>query len=750
MRLGGLRIACLAALACAAIAWADTASAANPSRPSSEEPVLVRADELQYDQERCLTIAKGHVELDQGAQILLADAVTYNQKTDTVTASGHVVLLQPTGDVLFADFVELSDDMRNGFIKDIRVLLSDNSRLAGNTARREAGIRTEIRRAVYSPCELCKADPTRPPVWQIKAEEVVHDKELQLVEYHDATMEIDGIPIFYAPYFSHPDPSVKRASGFLVPSFGAGSNLGFHTTIPYYWAIAPDRDFTFKPMLTTDAGVVLDGEYRQRFSNGITINEASIAAGAGPQTAQASNIGPQTGAIRGHFFGNGEWDIDQNWRAGYFVQRASDQSYLLRYHFPSPTNYLTSHVYAEDFGYDHYGIVRADSFQSLNPAFGDSIEPIALPAASYEWTSAADSIGGRWQLQGSLLDLLHRTGPEVRRASTMAIWHMPFNGAIGDKFEFSASLRGDAYSADHVALTPNSIIVNNPFGASVPVPNNAGTASTLAGRLFPQLALNWRYPLVRTEPGVTALIEPKLALIAGPYGDNPARIPNEDSQGFEFDEMSLFVPNRLPGYDRVDSGQRVDYGLHGELHGTRYGDWETLVGQSYRFDKNDFFQPGSGLNDRLSDIVGRLSLTPNASLDLTYRFRFDKSDFAARRQEATVSTGPASLRASLSFIAFHPGAAGAADTSGDQIGGTISAQLTRYWSIAVNDLRSFGSGAATISSGFSATYRDDCIAVVGSVVQNGIRVGDVNPGVSVLFTLVFKNLGEVSEGVTPE
>jgi LPS-assembly protein len=214
--------------------------------------------------------------------------------------------------------------------------------------------------------------------------------------------------------------------------------------------------------------------------------------------------------------------------------------------------------------------------------------------------------------------------------------------------------------------------------------------------------------------------------------------------------MSLFEPNRLPGYDRVDGGQRVDYGLHGELHGTRYGNWETLVGQSYRFEKNDFFQPGSGLNDRLSDVVGRLSLTPNANLDLAYRFRFDKSDLAARRQEATVSMGPASLRASLSFIAFHPGAAGVAATSGDQIGGAVTAELTRYWSVAVNDLRSFGSGGATISSGFSATYRDDCIAVVGSVVQSGIQVGDVKPGVSVLLTVVFKNLGEVSEGVSPE
>jgi len=218
---------------CALLGAVGGARAAESARPRvSEAPVLISADELQYDQEFGLTVAKGHVELDQADQILLADTVTYNQRTDTVTASGHVSLLQPSGDIVFADFVELSDDMRDGFVKDIRLLLSDRSRLAGNTGRRVNGTRTEIRRAVYSPCELCQDDPRQPPVWQIKAEDVVHDKDLQIVEYHDATMEIDGVPVLWSPYFSHPDPSVKRASGFLVPSMGFSNTLGAHGTIP--------------------------------------------------------------------------------------------------------------------------------------------------------------------------------------------------------------------------------------------------------------------------------------------------------------------------------------------------------------------------------------------------------------------------------------------------------------------------------------------------------------------------------------
>src|SRR6516162_935420 len=176
-------------------------------------PLLFRADEVEYDEQLALTVARGHVEISQGGRTLLADIVSYNQRTDTVTASGNVSFSQPTGEILFAEFMELRDSMNEGFAKNVRMLLDDRSRLAANTARRTNGNRTELRRGVYSPCDLCKNDPSAPPVWRLKAHEIDHDKELQLIEFRDTTMEIDGWPVFYSPYISAPDPSVKREIG---------------------------------------------------------------------------------------------------------------------------------------------------------------------------------------------------------------------------------------------------------------------------------------------------------------------------------------------------------------------------------------------------------------------------------------------------------------------------------------------------------------------------------------------------------
>src|SRR5712692_5402752 len=229
---------------------------------NKKAPIVFQADEVAYDDQLALTVAKGHVEISQGGEILLADTVSYNQRTDTVSASGHVSLLMPTGEVVFADFMELRDSMNDAFAQNVRMLLADRSRLVANTARRVNGNRLELRRGVYSPCDLCKSDPTAPPAWQLKAREVSDDKELQLIEFRDAVLEVDGWPVFYTPYLSQPEPSVKRASGFLMPSFGNSNTNGFHIAIPYFLELGPDKDLTLTPRFTTQGGQLLAAQYR--------------------------------------------------------------------------------------------------------------------------------------------------------------------------------------------------------------------------------------------------------------------------------------------------------------------------------------------------------------------------------------------------------------------------------------------------------------------------------------------------------
>jgi LPS-assembly protein len=740
---------------------------AGAQKRNSNAPIVVRADQIEYNQDLALTIARGHVEISQNGEVLLADTVTYNQRTDTMTASGNVSLSQPTGEILFTDYMELRDAMNEGFAKDVRMLLTDHSRLAANTGRRTKGNRTELKRAVYSPCDLCKDDPSAPPGWQFKAREIDHDKELKLVEFHDVTMEIDGWPIFYTPYLSTPDPSVKRASGFLPPSFGGSNDVGAQVLIPYFLVLGPDKDLTLLPRFTTKAGPVLAGEYNERFGNGLIYGQGSINR-SNPNESGSSG----DDEIRGNINENSVFDLNDTWRTGLDLQRVSDQSYLLQFGYGNPPlNAEISRGYLE--GFDRQGSTDVDTyaFQPLLTGLGTSTQPIVLPVINRNWQSDPDALGGRWNLNANLLDIVRATGTQTRRLSLGSEWVRSFRDGIGGQYDFSASVRGDGYwindlSTESNPELPSAYFPINGMPATDPVNPNFVT-----GRAFPQVGLKWSYPLIHPGQTLTPLIEPIAGVYAGPNGGNQRKIPDEDSLSFDYDDSMLFRRDRLAGYDILDTGQRVDYGLKLGLYDNTGGSYRALVGQSYRAEPNPFLPPGSGAEKRLSDVVGRVVLSPSGYLDLIYRFRLDGTDFSYREQQATITTGPANLKVSANYIlipAQVPSDVVTSPTTGtavlygkqEQLSFSATAKLTRYWSVQgsetinltgssniVNGIVTTTASSSSLYASLSAIYQDECMAVVGALTQSGIRNGAVTPGYSVLFSVVFKNLGEVGGNI---
>ena len=760
----GFVAAALALCIAGSTAFAQLGLHGEGQKTNKNAPVVFQADEVQYDDEHGLTIAKGHVEISQNDQVLLADTVSYSRHTDTVTASGHVSLLMPTGEVVFSDFMELRDSMNTGFAQNVRMLLADRSRLAANTARRLNGNVLEIRRGIYSPCDLCKDDPTAPPAWDLRAREIRHDKEQKVIEFRDVMLDIDGIPVFYSPYLSEPDPSVKRASGFLTPSFGNSNNLGVHLTVPYYLVLGPDKDLTLSPRFTSRAGPVMAAEYRQRFSNG----ELSAIGSLNYSNFGSGNVSDAGSEVRGHINAGGIFDIDPTYRTGFQIQRASDQTYLLRFGFGNPLlNALISRAYLEGFQPRAETDVNAYIFQPLLPGLGDSTQPIVLPVANRNWQSEPDAWGGVTHLNANLLNIVREVGTQTRRMSMGAMWDKTFRDGIGGQYKFTASVRGDAYSIGNLSPKSNPELPSAYFSVGGAPPGEPISRNFLAGRAFPQVGLQWSYPLVHRSENISALIEPVTAVYVGPSGGNQRKIPDEDSLGFELHDTDLFRPDRLAGYDILDTGQRVDYGLKGGLYNVGGGSYRFLVGQSYRAQPNPFLPPGSGAEQRLSDVVGRVTLSPNAYLDLIYRFRLDKSTLSNKTQEVGLNVGPQGFKVGASFVLIPPQqlnevvtnpATGQTVLFGkrEQLTVSATAKLTRYWSLVgsetinltnstnvVNGIVTPQSSNTSLYATLAGVYQDECMSFIGSVTQSGIRNGDVTPGVSVLFSVVFKNLGEI-------
>src|SRR6185437_9878515 len=285
---------------------------------SQSEPVTFTADQVEYDRANALVIAKGHVEAWQNDHVLRADEITFDRNTGVAAAKGHVVLLEPDGQVLFADYAEMTRNMQQAVLKDMRALLAENGRLAANGARRTDGVINEMTKVVYSACNLCKDDPTRPPLWEIRAADAVQDLEHKRIEYRDVTLDMFGVPVAYAPYFWHPDPSVKRQSGLLPPAVGLSSSLGAFYAQPYYWAIDGQSDATITPMMTTRLGPDLDAEYRRRFNSGYLLMNGSI--------------GQSDRSVQGSFVTRGQFDLNDTWRWGFDINRTSSADYIRAYH----------------------------------------------------------------------------------------------------------------------------------------------------------------------------------------------------------------------------------------------------------------------------------------------------------------------------------------------------------------------------------------------------------------------------------
>ncbi len=727
------RVAWLAAGLAAVCGWLAAASAQETppgderlpleTIEPSEEPVVLTADEVFYDQTLDIVIARGNVEISQEQRLLRADRVTYNQRSQIVTATGNVVLIEPTGEVLFADYAELQDDLRDGFIRDVGILLTDDSRMAANVGVRRAGRITEIERGVYSPCNLCPEDPERAPLWQVRATRMVHDTESRDIVYRDAVLDMFGVPVLYTPYLSHPDPTVDRRTGFLTPLFGVSDDLGPFAFVPYYIDIAPEQDATITAGGTGDAGFFLRGEYRRRFRDGILYLDGSINRSDRLVDEGTANQ-REDERWRGHVFGNARFDLTEHWRMGGEIELTSDDTYLDIFNI-SDLDVLTNRGYIEGFYGLNYVSAEVFGFQDLRAGALDQSK--VLPVVNVNWmTEPGELLGGQGFIDGNIINLVENP-EQTRRISAEGGWRRDYYTDIGLVTNVLASIRGDAFFVQDFTGSPGSTTVVEP--------------DVTAGRFYPLGEITARYPLVRQSENWQQLIEPVLSFSASTAIGNQDDIPNNDSQTVEFDEINLLSPNRFPGIDEVEEGVRVTYGLNTGLYHVGGGFVSLFLGQSYRLDGDPDFPDGSGLDSRVSDVVGRLRVAPASWLNVDYRFRFDQETLAARRQELTAAAGVPLFRATATYTFLDTEEGAFVDVPREEIVFGASSQFTEYW-LATTSFRRDLEENENRSIGAGLYYGDECFQFGVTWLRDLTEDRDREGGDSFLITIAFRNLGD--------
>jgi LPS-assembly protein len=640
-----------------------------PPRAANDGQMLVQAVEVDYDYNNSRVSAVGNVQMFYNGTSVEADKVIYDQKTKRLHAEGNIRMTDAEGKITYANIMDLSDDYRDGFVDSLRVDTADATRMAATRADRSSGNYTVFENGVYTACAPCKDDPKKPPLWQVKGARIIHDQSEKMLYFENAQLEFFGVPMAYVPYFSTPDPTVKRKTGFLMPALSSATGYGYGVETPFYWAIAPDYDLTLNPRFTTRQGVLFQAEFRQRLMDG----SYQIRAYGIDQLDPGAFAGqPGDRTFRGGIDTKGQFALNDKWVWGWDGVLLTDYYFFSDYRlaqykdplgsFLSLPTEAISQLYLTGVGNRSFFDVRTIYYLSYSG--NQSQVPIIHPVLDYSNVLNSPIFGGEFSYKTNFTSLTRDTAafdpittvantnglcmtasadPLARmptqcllrgmpgtytRLTAEAQWRRSFTDSAGEIWTPFASIRADAIDAS----------ISNQPGVS----NFLPVGDTQALRMMPTVGLEYRYPFINVQPWGTTTIEPIAQVIIRPNETYAGKLPNEDAQSMVFDASNLFSVDKFSGYDRVEGGGRANVGVQATTQFDRGGAVNVLFGQSYQlFGLNSFAVADatntgvdSGLQQARSDYVARVNYSPNRTYTFSVRTRLDEATLDVNRFEA--------------------------------------------------------------------------------------------------------------------
>ena len=726
-------------------------------------PLYLQGDDLVYDTKNSRIVARGSVQIFYNNFLLTADQVTYDQSASKLLAEGNVQLRDPNGNITRAERLEATDDFRDAFVESLSLVARDETRIQARRSIRRDGNVTEFEKGKFT---ACKNEPGQSPLWCISGERIIHDQKAATLTYQNASFDIYGQPIFYLPYFTMPDPSVKQRSGFLAPTFGSSSTLGVMAEIPYYVALDKSYDFLFHPALLSKQGVLYKGDWRQRLENG----EYSVKFGAIDQ--ELNNLGgaasPDLKGWRGTVETKGVFSLSSWWRAGWDVTLESDKSFRSFYGFDSAiqtdrvnTAYLT--------GQSERNYFNASLYQlgSLLPRDTDITKSRALPVIDYNYIVGEQVLGGELSFNGHVRNLSRLSGfnaavPSQFLAGTDSThfvsdmnWRRRIIDGIGETWTPFANIRGDVYQFDNT---------RDPI-------TGLNTPGDTYYRGVSSVGLTYAYPFVAHTDTASHVIEPVVQIVnRSIFGrQDQTLLPNEDAKSVVFDDNALFFESKSTGFDRIDTGTRLNFGTKYNLQFNTGLNIRAVMGQSQLLSgTNAFANPGvdvtstaapgqfpsafslnNGLSTARSDYVAGLYVSPLSNLSLVAQGRFDTNTLALKRQDTLLSAGlgPFTTQLGYAFTRADTQALTSAATGiGQQeVQGTVGVKLTDRWSVA-GSLRYDLDQKQLLQSLYQVRYADECFVLTTSYTDTRIAnpVLGMVPDKTVMVRFELKNIGGFS------
>jgi len=716
---------------------------------------------------------------------LRAGVVSYDLGLGIATADRQVEFTDAEGNVVFASHLELDSDLRAGIAVDFATRFRNGASLMAASAVRRSENVNELNYALFTPCPICDAEGNpREPSIAIQAEKVVQDEALRAILYRNAVFRVGGVPVFYLPFFAHPDPTVQRASGFLVPIPSYDEGRGLSLEVPYLLVASPSEDWLISPQFNTDVAPLLNLQWRRRFADGMIVARGGYTYERSFGDFDLDNDGDAESNVkfgdrtsRSYFLSHGRFDPDGPWRWGFTAERVSDKTLFDRYDIRDPyqdnglyygdQRRLISQLYAERQTARSYVSIATFALQSLRVARFDPVTPalnefeadgalpVVAPLVEARWEPDGPVLGGRLRLRGSAVSLyrgdyvggpvlrpsiipagstLGLPGVDSRRVSGQAEWRRTLISPLGVRWEPFIDVRADLYSV-------------------ADLPPLLGLEEEAISRGRATTGLDISYPLFRrVGPGADLILEPAAQLSASTSSDLDPRIPIEDSQTLELDESSLFRTDRFPGYDLYEGGLRLTVGGRATLRWDQGRQASLFIGRSYRADEEPAFltpvpdAPGqlydpSGLAAQSSDWVVQGSFSPSDRIRGWGHATIDASGEIRRAEAALDGRWGRRNLATVSYIVDRSNPlAGPLNRNYEFV--QLSGQQFVYgnWGVAVSGIADLERDIITRSE-VGLLFDDDCFRFEIGYRRDNTRVRPTGPSEGVYVRLNLATFG---------
>ena len=491
----------------------------------------------------------------------------------------------------------LGKDLKINFINSTFDNSKNEPRLKGNKIYSNIDT-TKVSKGIFTTCK--KTDKC--PPWTMQASEVVHDRKKKVISYKNAWLKIYDTPVVYFPKFFHPDPTVKRQSGFLIPKFSSGNTLGNSLEIPYFNVMADNKDLTLTPKIYGDGSLIFQSEYREENKNTSHIFDASLYNRDNVNIFGDSNS-------KNHFFSNSTFNYENkrfdSVKVELNIESVSNDTYLKTYKIDSPLikndSSLNSFVNLELDGKETYLKASIESYEDLTKPKDQRYEFVYPNFSLTREINLDNSYNGNF--------IFDAQGYQKKYAKS------------SEDFVLINNLEYDSY--DYV--TKNGL--KNNFNILIKNVNTNGNNSTeykneSENKLLSSLILESSLPLKQKGLKFDSMLKPKASIRF-----SPTETKNMSNSDRRINIDNIFSNNRIAENDSIEGGQSLTLGTEYILTDKKNdNDYFLFNIATVLRDKENLDLPkNSTLGQKLSDIIGSTNFKPNEYFDINYSFSIDNN-----------------------------------------------------------------------------------------------------------------------------